>query len=192
MHIRERIVTAGVYVLVDGLFVFQVGPTKSGETLGVVRIGGHREEHETSWECATREALEEASLHISHLTPPATYWGRITGEREEQPAWYTPDAEGIAPLLVTRRVEEYITPIYLVYSHDTPEPNAEARALLLLRPGDIQLLATETITLKDYLARGGKALFRETLPEHLMLEPFGHLCWLHTLLQLHPEIASIK
>ncbi len=38
------------------------------------------------------------------------------------------------PILVTRRNEEYITPIYLCYSHDEPRPPSETKALLLLRP----------------------------------------------------------
>lgn len=39
MDNQPKMITSGVYVLVEGFFVFQVGPTKSGETLGVVRFG---------------------------------------------------------------------------------------------------------------------------------------------------------
>jgi hypothetical protein len=68
-----QIVTAGVCVCVAGCFPFQVGPSASGETLGVVRLGGHREEGETAWQCAAREAFEEAHLQVLARQPPATY-----------------------------------------------------------------------------------------------------------------------
>ncbi len=38
-----HIVTAVVHVNNKGRFPFQVGPTKIGEALGVMRLGGHRE-----------------------------------------------------------------------------------------------------------------------------------------------------
>lgn len=193
MDFHQRVITAGIYVLAENCFIFQVGPTKTGETLGVVRVGGHREGNETGWECAAREACEEASLRVVPLKPPATYWGGIaTGELEEPPTWYAPSPDDITPILITRRHADAITPIYLGYSHDTPRAAAEAKALLLLRPTDIQFLTTETVTLEHYLAQGGKIVYREELPRHLVLEPAGHLRWLHKLIQMHPEIANIS
>ncbi len=74
MDIIENVITAGVYVNITGLFPFQIGPTKSGTTLGVVRLGGHKDSGETGWECAAREAYEEATLRLTPIKPPATYW----------------------------------------------------------------------------------------------------------------------
>jgi 8-oxo-dGTP pyrophosphatase MutT (NUDIX family) len=80
MDLESRVATAGAYVLADGLVVFMVGPNRAGDRLGVVRLGGHREAGETSWTCAGREVLEEASVRIRPIPPPATYWGARTEE----------------------------------------------------------------------------------------------------------------
>jgi 8-oxo-dGTP pyrophosphatase MutT (NUDIX family) len=192
MDFNQNIVTAGVYALVMDFFVFQVGPTKSGKTLGIVRLGGHREGQETGWECAAREAFEEASLHVQPIQPPATYWGNSPGEYEMQVStWCSSASQDVAPLLVTRRSEHVITPIYLASSEDDPLPAAEVKALVLLRPSDIEQLVTQTMTLSDYLEQGGRVVFREDLPMHFVIEPFVHLRWLHILLHLHPEIAHM-
>ena len=193
MDFNHFVFTAGVYVLVDGYFVFQVGPTTSGKTLGIARIGGHRQGEETGWECAAREALEEACLHVHPLHPPATYWGSSAGDYELQKGtWCSSMPSDVVPLLITKRNEQAITPIYLASSQDDPYPAAEAKALLLLRPCDVEQLTKEPMTLSDYIERGGKAVFREVLPQHLILEPLAHLRWLHIFLHLHPEIQQLS
>lgn len=40
-------VTAGVWVRMGNRFPFEVGPDKTGKSLGVVRVGGHIETGET-------------------------------------------------------------------------------------------------------------------------------------------------
>ncbi|CAN7343496.1 NUDIX domain-containing protein [Paenibacillus sp. LjRoot153] len=187
MNFNDRIVTAGVYVNVHGLFPFQVGPTKSGSTLGVIRLGGHREHDESGWECAEREAFEEAMIRIKPITPPATYWLDATADSElKLGVWQEGD---VKPILVGKRQESnQITPIYLAYSNDNPTPANEAKALLLLSPPDIEKIVTSTITLGQYLESGGKAVFKESLPLNLVLEPFPHLRLLKMLLEKHPEI----
>ena len=65
--VNSKILTAGVFVNINGYFPFQVGPTKSGTALGFVRIGGHRENGETGLQCASREAFEEASIAITPI-----------------------------------------------------------------------------------------------------------------------------
>lgn len=40
IQIDKNVRTAGAYVIYKNLFVFQVGPTNKGDTLGVVRLGG--------------------------------------------------------------------------------------------------------------------------------------------------------
>lgn len=112
MDFNENVVTAGVYVKTNGLFPFQVGPTKSGTTLGVVRLGGHRENGETGWECASREAFEEATLRLTPIKPPATYWYEASDNPELIiGGWQEGDIE---PILVGKRLgSNQITPIYL-------------------------------------------------------------------------------
>ena len=189
----QKIITAGVYAQCYGFFPFQVGPTKTGETLGVVRLGGHREAHETGWECAAREALEEASIHVTPIPPPTTYWVEVTDDGTfHEGAWEPSSSNEVAPIVVSTHKEEYMTPIYLGYSDDAPRPAGEAKALLLLRPRDIAQIVQGPVTLEHYLNLGGKAIFKESLPQQLLLQPFPHLRFLHTLLQLHPEIAQVN
>lgn len=189
----RNIFTAGVYAQCSGFFPFQVGPTKTDETLGVVRLGGHREAYETGWECAAREALEEASIRVTPLSPSATYWVEVTDEETfHKERWDLSLWNEVAPIVVSTYKEEYMTPIYLGYSHDAPQPTGETKALLLLHPRDIAQIVQEPMTLEQYLQRGGKAVFKERLPQHLLLQPFPHLRFLYALLQLHPEIAQMS
>jgi 8-oxo-dGTP pyrophosphatase MutT (NUDIX family) len=183
------VVTAGVYVLARGLFPFQAGPDRSGQVLGVVRLGGHREEGETGWECASREAWEEASIRVSPVAPPATYWLDYSESDRLSPGPW--EEEGIAPILVSRRADGGITPIYLATSTDSPVPAAETKALLLLRPEEIRRMATTSITLRQYLEAGGQAVSKAELPLDFILQPFPHLRLLHVLLQMHPELARL-
>lgn len=64
--------TAGTFVLVDGRIALQAGPDQTGERIGIVRIGGHLEPGYSPWDCARREALEEASLVVEGVDAPAT------------------------------------------------------------------------------------------------------------------------
>ncbi|WP_372708536.1 hypothetical protein [Bacillus sp. CDB3] len=62
IDINRNVRTSGAYVLYNNLFIFQVGPTSKGDTLGVVRLGGHKEYDETAIETAKREVKEEAAM----------------------------------------------------------------------------------------------------------------------------------
>jgi hypothetical protein len=80
---NASITTVGAYVTVDGLYPFAIGSRLHNGQIPVVRLGGHREEHETGWQCAVREVQEEANLQINPLVPQATYlsdWDHIEAE----------------------------------------------------------------------------------------------------------------
>ena len=47
-------------------YVFCYGPHASGD-IYVLRIGGHVETGESPWDCATREAKEEAGVDVRHI-----------------------------------------------------------------------------------------------------------------------------
>lgn len=183
----HRIITAGVYVFAGGRFPFQVGLTKARTSLGVVRLGGHRENDETGWDCAVREAREEASITIHPLKPPATYWYESATFRTA-PWPYSQDTN--IPVVVTTRSQGRITPIYLAYTHDQPVPSSETSAILLLRMSDIAQIVSGAWTLGQYIAAGGIARVRRPLPSGLMLEPYPHLRLLHQLLTLHPDLFA--
>jgi 8-oxo-dGTP pyrophosphatase MutT (NUDIX family) len=179
------VVTASAYVLVRGLFVFQVGPTRSGDRLGVVRLGGHVEPGESSLACAMREVFEEATLRIQPVGPPATYI--VADDASLRPA--PPPQSELAPLLISRHAER-LSVTYLAHSDDEPVPAAESRGLLLLDGNDVLRLTAEPLTLRQFLDNGGRAILREPLPLDLPLEPFPHLRLLPRLLALHPDLAE--
>ena len=99
INIHRNVKTSGAYVLYQGRFIFQVGPTKKGDRLGVVRLGGHKEFEETALETARREVLEEANMKITAVNAPITYhlneW--------DSNASIIKLKEEIAPILVKRK-----------------------------------------------------------------------------------------
>lgn len=182
--------TAGVFVMVQGRFPFQVGLNRAGTALGIIRLGGHREGRETGWECASREAWEEASLTIAAVQPPATYWYETASA--DAPAFFKDvwPEEGVPPILIGRQMNRpHMTPIFLAASQDTPIPAHETKGLLLLTPAEIAAIVSKGMTLEQYLDAGGKAILHAELPANGRLEPLPHLRLLHWVLRRHPEIA---
>lgn len=73
LHLYDRTVTVGVYLVVQDRYVFVFGPNPAGDKLAVVRVGGHREPGESPHQCAVRETLEETGLTAHLEQPPATW-----------------------------------------------------------------------------------------------------------------------
>ena len=196
------VATAGAYVLVDGRLPFMVGPTAVGDRLGVVRLGGPREPGETPWACAAREVREEASLTARPLPPPATYWSApphdpaaLTeapwgGDSAGQGAWAGP----VAPLLVAWREDgagRRYSLTYLAAAAGPVRPAAEAAGLLLLGRADVLALVRAPVTLRAFLAAGGRAVLRAAVPTDLVLEPLLQLRALAVLLTRDPGFLPL-
>lgn len=189
-----RVVTAGAYVVAGDRVVFMVGlPSGASDRLGVARLGGHREGGETAWQCAAREVLEEASVVVRPLIPPATYW---VGPPHDPAAlavgaWESETPAEPAPLLVAWREEageRRLSVTYLALADGPPVPAAEAQSLLLLRRQDILRVARERLTLDALLRSGAQAVLGTALDPLLPLEPLLQLRALACILDRHPSV----
>ena len=188
IYINQNVKTAGAYVIYQGLFIFQVGPTKEADQLGVVRLGGHKEFEETALETAKREVFEEALMKITPINSLLTYhlsdWGNSASIIKLD--------EEIAPILVKGTAQEPLSIMYLSYSEDEPTPSSETNGLLLLTPEEIHFICNHQITLNDFIKQNGKAILKENINKDLFLTPFPQLVFLSKLLKEHPDLFLIN
>jgi ADP-ribose pyrophosphatase YjhB (NUDIX family) len=162
----------------------------------VIRLGGHRVEHENGWQCAVREVYEETNLRIYPLTPSTTYLlpdGDCTDAELEKIQWqHETEQEHIPMLVVAYRREGKIllSLMYLAQTDGFPTPSSEVKGLLLLEREDIHRLCQEPTTLEQYLRGGGKALLDHEFDKSLVLEPFTQLRLLSRILLKESEGAT--
>jgi len=192
---HARVNTAGAYVCLDGLYLFAIGIRLHNGHIPIVRLGGHREEHETGWQCAAREVYEETQLQIRPLTPLTTYlsdWDHIETELEEIRWQHETEGEPIPILVVTYRREDQISLslMYLAHAEGLPRPSSEVKGLLLLEKEEIHHLCQEPLTLEQYLSRGGKAILNGEFDPGLVLEPFAQLRLLSRILSIPSEYRT--
>ncbi|MFZ0576580.1 MAG: NUDIX hydrolase [Psychrobacillus psychrotolerans] len=178
MIIPNNARTSGAYVLYNGLFIFQVGPTKEGDKLGVVRLGGHREGNETALETAKREVFEEAQVEITPINPYITFY---LSEWNEKPTKVNIN-EPIVPILVKGNEESSYTIMYLSNTLTLPTPSTESKGLLLLSPENVRLICQNKISLSDYKNLDGVSILKTELDMNLVLQPFPQLLFLSRLL----------
>jgi 8-oxo-dGTP pyrophosphatase MutT (NUDIX family) len=197
VRLIDEVATAGAYVLLDGRFPFMIGPTRDGDRLAVVRLGGHREAGESPWQCAAREVLEESGLTIQAVAPPGTYWlapeaGTPDHDRL-MPGDWPPESPAVhAPIFIVRGTAtqaDRLSIMYLARAEGRPEPLNEARGLLLLAPAEIFALVSRPITLAQHLRAGGCAILHDGLPHDLPLFPHLQLQILAALLRRHPDLT---
>jgi 8-oxo-dGTP pyrophosphatase MutT (NUDIX family) len=186
---NSRVDTAGAYVCIDGLYPFAVGTRLHHGRIPVYRLGGHREEHETGWQCAVREVYEETSLQIRPLTPQTTYLSdgdHIETELQEI-RWQRESEKECIPLLVVAYCREggiTLSLMYLTQANGFPTPSSEIKGLLLLDRKNIDRLCQEPLTLEQYLISGGKAILNDEFDRELVLEPFAQLRLLSRILRI--------
>jgi hypothetical protein len=178
--------TSGAYVLYKGLFIFQVGPTKNGDKLGVVRLGGHSESNETALDTAKREVFEEAYINIIPINSATTFYLK---DWKENASKVTVN-DIISPILIKGSEETSYSVMYLSYSDTKPEPSSETHGLLLLSPNDVDLICQNKLTLNDYIKLNGISILKSNLDRDLILEPFPQLLFLSKLLKEEPELMN--
>ncbi len=187
IDIRDAIVnTAGAYICIGGLYLFAIGTQPHNGRIPIFRLGGHREEFETGWECAVREVYEETNLQIRPLIPSKTFLAdgdHIKTELEEI-RWPEPELD-ISPLLVvtySREGRTLLSLMYLAPANGLPTPSSEVKGLLLLDIENIHSLCQEPCTLEQYLNSGGRAILAGEFDHSLFLEPFAQLDLLSRIL----------
>jgi len=192
---NANVKTAGAYVCIHGSYLFAIGIRPYHGRIPIFRVGGHRQEHETGWQCAVREVYEEASLQIKPLptkTTLLTDGGRIELELERI-RWQTSNEEPV-PLLVTaylRNNRILLSLIYLAHTEGSPAPSSEVKGLLLLEKEQIHQLCREPVTLEEFLSSGGRAILNGEFDTRLVLEPFLQLRLLSKILSQESEIELV-
>ncbi|MFZ7759367.1 NUDIX hydrolase [Bacillus thuringiensis] len=186
IHIDKNVRTAGAYVIYKNLFVFQVGPTNKGDTLGVVRLGGHKEGDETAVETAKREVKEEATIDIAILSSPCTYYKKNWDAQSKK----IKVENEINPILIIDSPDETLSTMYMAHAENKPTPSSETNGLLLLSVNDIRLISSKGITLNEYIKQGGIAVLKEKMNKELILQPFPQLMFLAELLKNDPVLLQ--
>lgn len=179
IQIDKNVRTAGAYVVYKNLFVFQVGPTSKGDTLGVIRLGGHKEADETAVETAKREVEEEAAIDIAIFSSPSTYYKENWNAQSKK----IRVENEINPILIIDSPDETLSIMYMAHSENEPTPSSETNGLLLLSVSDIRQVCSKEITLNDYIKQGGMAILKEKMNKDLILRPFPQLMFLAELLK---------
>jgi hypothetical protein len=147
---NARINTAGAYICIDGYYLFAMGIQPHNGLIPIVRLGGHREEQETGWQCAAREVYEEASLYIELLLPQTTYlsdWDNMEAELQEL-QWQQNIEQEPTPILVVtycREDQMHLSLMYLAQAEGLPKPSSEVKGLLLLNETEIHSLCREPV-----------------------------------------------
>ncbi|GEN86076.1 DNA mismatch repair protein MutT [Oceanobacillus sojae] len=177
--IMENVRTAGAYVLYNDLFVFQVGPTKKGNNLGIVRLGGHREAGERPLETAEREVIEEAAIKINPIDSPITY---LLKNWDEKGSTIQPEEE-INPFLIKGNQKAGFTVMYMSFAEHKPKPSSESKGILMLSPKEIEFICNHKVTLNELVQQKGKAILTEGFNKDLVLEPFPQLLFLSKILK---------
>lgn len=177
------VTTAGIFIRIDGCYLFMLGPGPGEDHLGIVRIGGHLEAGEDAQTAARREALEEAQLLVELVDAPRTWFMDSVEGNTMESGW----PESPRPLLASgpsKSVPSSVT--FLARARNEPSPDSETAALVYLSPDDIKAICGTPMTLGDLVARGARVDFRRELDHRLPLRPRLQVRFLADLLAHEP------
>jgi 8-oxo-dGTP pyrophosphatase MutT (NUDIX family) len=178
---------AGAVILYDGRLVVTLnddhlpGDAVPG-TLRVGGVGGGQEPGETIWDCAVREAFEEACVHVDLESAPVT----MTRDDQEPELRRIDCVDEIAPLLFERETRAnpdvpfapgLPSGPYVYVASFLARPERTAR----LEPGDVRgllLVAPNAVASLDGSTLGEAVDAGAELVERERLDPGARL-WLH-------------
>ena len=187
INIVNSIKTAGVFLLYEKKFAFMVGPDKSGERLGIVRLGGHIEQNEKIIDCVKREIREEASTDIQLVSSPTTYYKRSW--EEETYEVLDNSIFDIKPILINGD-KTRATVLFLAYAENQLIPAAEAYGIILLSEEDIVKICNEKITLSTFVSQGGELLQSQNMNFDYALNIGPHLRFLYHLIETNYSLVE--
>jgi hypothetical protein len=163
-----------------------IGPDRTGQRLGIVRFGGHIEGVESLYETLEREVQEEASIKVSTINSPKTYY---------KPNWHENyysevNIDGLIspkPLIICGNPPS--TAVFLSYAEEEPKPASEAHGIIFLRKQDIIDICTSKMDLNKFLRNGGKLLQQKSLDYSMEMYAGVHLQFFYNLLKDNSEIG---
>lgn len=175
--------TVGAFVRFQNVLAFAIGPDKSGERLGIVRLGGHIEENESYTQALFREVKEEGSVNIELLDSPKTLYKR--NWNDDDYCDITPDLIiDKKPLVIVGNSDNSTssTAVFLSYCEEEPRPSSETCGIIFLKESQIREVCSRKMCLKDFISNGGKLNQQKAINYDLEMYPGVHLSFLYRLL----------
>ena len=159
----------------------------AGPLTRFVGIGGHLEPGETWSEAVCREALEEATLHISLRSPEKTYLLQeggvvedvtttLTWSKPPRPLFVWSARHGCPPVMP---MVDFVNAVFEADVPDDvqPRPAAEMPAILAVHEAQLRQAALQPVPLDELLAEGAVMWGATTIPRSIRLQPGGSALW---------------
>lgn len=187
-NILNNLKTVGAYILYENTFAFVIGPDKSGEKLGIMRLGGHIEANESPLQALEREILEEGSIKVNLINSPSTYYktnwsDNYYYEINNNLNW------DIKPLVI-RGDHSSSTAVFLSYAKEEPKPSSEVYGIIFLKENDIKEICSRKLHLRDFIASGGKLIQQKEINYDMEMYAGVHLEFLYRLIEDGNEVVS--
>jgi len=177
-----QIKTVGVYLKINGSFLFAFGPNQYDGKLGIARFGGHIEEGESIVECVLREVMEETALQVTLISSPVTYkvdaWdSEVLVEGNEQ--------MDIKPLL---RIGQNV--MFFAQSDSDPKLSGETKGIIFLSEYELIKICSNEISYGEFKSWGGRSISRSEYNNDFILHPLGQMRFLARLIQEQPDLLK--